>query len=151
MGAYDKHEIMGLIDTIIEENRVAVLAVDTGGAPHLRWMTPGCIHERPGTIFMVSSSRFSKVEQIQNNPNAELMVQSRALDKIINIRGKINLLNNPSIRSETLECIGRHLHTFWNLNQPENELVVLELVIEQAVVYLPQKGSRISVDFSGED
>ncbi|NLL13569.1 MAG: pyridoxamine 5'-phosphate oxidase family protein [Fibrobacter sp.] len=147
-----KHEIMGLIDTIIEENRVAVLAtVDTGGAPHLRWMTPGCIHERPGTIFMVSSSRFSKVEQIQNNPNAELMVQSRALDKIINIRGKINLLNNPSIRSETLECIGRHLHTFWNLNQPENELVVLELVIEQAVVYLPQKGSRISVDFSGED
>ncbi len=147
-----KHEVMGLVDTIIEENRVAVLAtVDNSGVPHIRWMTPGCIHERPGTIFMVSASSLSKVEQIQNNPNAEIMVQSRALDKIINIRGKINLLNNPSICAETLECIGRNLHTFWNLNQPENELVVLELVIEKAVVYLPQKGSRIAVDFSGED
>lgn len=147
-----KHEIMGLIDTIIDENRTAVLAtVDASDTPHLRWMTPGCIHERSGTVFMISAGNLSKIEQIQNNPNAEIMVQSRALDKIINIRGKINLLNNPSIRTETLECIGRHLHTFWNLNQPENELIVLELVIEQAVFYLPQKGSRITVDFSGED
>lgn len=147
-----KHEIMGLIDTIIEDNRTAVLAtVDTNGAPHLRWMTPGCIHERSGTIFMISASHLLKIEQIQNNPNAELMIQTRALDKIINIRGKINLLTNPSIRTETLECIGRHLHTFWNLNQPEDELIVLELVVEQAVLYLPQKGSRITVDFSSED
>jgi pyridoxamine 5'-phosphate oxidase len=100
---------------------------------------------------MISASNLSKIEQIQNNPNAELMIQTVALDKIINIRGKINLLDNPSIRTETLECIGKHLHTFWNLNQPENELVVLELVIEQATFYQPQKGSRVTVDFGDEE
>jgi pyridoxamine 5'-phosphate oxidase len=148
----NKQEILNLIDTIIEENRTAVLAtVDTNGVPHLRWMTPGYIHERAGTIFMISASNLSKIEQIQNNPNAELMIQTVALDKIINIRGKINLLDNPSIRTETLECIGKHLHTFWNLNQPENELVVLELVIEQATFYQPQKGSRVTVDFGDEE
>ncbi|HEX3019318.1 MAG TPA: pyridoxamine 5'-phosphate oxidase family protein [Chitinispirillaceae bacterium] len=147
----NKHEIMGLIDTIIEDNRTAVLAtVDQNGSPHIRWITPGCIQERAGTIFMISSRNFSKIGQIQNNPNAELMFQSRALDRIVNVKGKINLLNNPSIRAETLECIGRHLHTFWNLNQPDTDLLVLEMVIEQAVLYLPQKGSRITVDFSME-
>lgn len=148
----NKHEIMGLIDTLIEDSRTAVLAtVDQNGAPHLRWITPGCIQERAGTIFMISASNLSKIAQIQNNPNSEVMFQSRALDKIINVKGKINLLNNPSIRAETLECLGKHLHTFWNLNQPETELVVLELVIEQATLYFPQKGNRITVDFSRED
>lgn len=143
------HEIMGLIDTILEDNRVAVLATaDQNGLPHLRWITPGCIQERSGTIFMISAKHLSKVEQIQNNPSAELMFQTRTLDKIINVRGKINLLNNPSIRSEALECIGRHLHTFWNLHQPETDLLVLELVVEQATLYLPQKGSKEIVDFS---
>lgn len=148
----NKHEIMGLIGTILEDNRTAVLAtVDQNGSPHLRWITPGCIEERAGTIFMISAKSLSKVEQIQSNPNVELMFQTRTLDKVLHVSGKINLLKNPSIRAETLECIGRHLHTFWNLNQPETDLIVLELVIDKATYYLPLKGSRITVDFTGEE
>lgn len=144
----NKHELMGQIDSILEDNKTAILAtVDQNGAPHLRWITPGRIIEREYAIFMVSAKQLQKVEQIQNNPSAELMFQTRSLDKIINVRGKINILNNPSIRSEALEALGRHLHTFWNLHQPETDLVVLEFVIEEAIFYLPQKGNQICVKF----
>ncbi|NLE00908.1 MAG: pyridoxamine 5'-phosphate oxidase family protein, partial [Fibrobacter sp.] len=145
-------QLMNIITAILADNRTAVLAtVDSQGKPHIRWVTPGCIVERPGTIFMVSASRFSKVEQIRNNPHGELMVQTRALDKIVTISGTINLLSNPSIRLETLECIGPHLSSFWISNQPESELVVLEFIIESATLYIPQKGSREEITFATED
>jgi pyridoxamine 5'-phosphate oxidase len=142
---------MGLIESFIEESPLAVLATaDMNGKPHIRWITPGCIKERVCTVFMVSGSHFSKISQIHENPQAELMFQTRSLDKILNVRGKINLLDNPSIQTEVIECIGPNLGSFWKSNRAENDLVVMEFVIMEAVVYNPQKGTRITVNFTEE-
>jgi general stress protein 26 len=146
------HQLMSTIATILEENHTAVLAtVDSQGKPHVRWVTPGYLLERGDTLFMVSASSFSKVEQIRHNPHAELMIQTPSLDKIVNIVGAINLLSNPSIRAEALECIGPHLNSFWISNQPESELVVLEFIIETATLYIPQKGIREQISLATED
>lgn len=144
----EKYEIIGLINKLIEESRTAVLAtVDKNGIPHIRWITPGCIEERTGAIFIISSQTFSKVKHIQSNPAVELMFQNPNLETILNVTGRANILKNPSIRSETLECIGKNLNTFWRINELEEEIVVLEIIIEKATVYFPLQGNREIVSF----
>lgn len=146
-----RSEIMALIESMVEEASVAILAtVDSDCAPRIRWMTPGCIRQRPGAIFMVSGSQMAKVDQIRENPRAQMIFQNRYLDKVITATGKINLLSNPSIRAETLECIGKHLHTFWKINQPDSELIVLEFIVEEATLYIPHKGDTVTVNFMEE-
>jgi pyridoxamine 5'-phosphate oxidase len=77
--------------------------------------------------------------------------QTRSLDKIINVEGKVNLLDNPSIRSEVLEVVGPRLVAFWKINVDERDLLVLETVIEKATYYLPMKGTKETVIFGREE
>ena len=146
-----REKIFDLIESVIDDTRAAVLVtVDKDCVPHARWVSPGCLRERTGAIFMVSRSGSSKVEQLSVNPSSEMLFQSRTLDKILHVSGKINLLYNPSIRSEVLECIGGHLHQFWKIDQPESELVVLEFIIEKVVLYTPMDGLKEVVGFNAE-
>ncbi|NLG18185.1 MAG: pyridoxamine 5'-phosphate oxidase family protein [Fibrobacter sp.] len=146
-----RHQVFALIEEMIDETSAAVLVtVDKEKLPHVRWVTPGCIGERQGAIFMVSGSQSAKVEQIRANPSAEMLFQTKTLDKILHVSGRINLLFNPSIRAETLECIGRNLHVFWKITPPESELVVLEFIISGAMLYVPQSGLRETVKFEAE-
>jgi len=148
----NNHEMVILIESIIEESKTVVLAtVDKDCIPHMRWVTPCCIRQRAGYIYMITSPGLSKIQHIQNNPMVEMMIQTRQLDKVVNVRGKVFITDNPLIRSEVLECIARNLQSFWKISSSEEDLVVMEMVIEKAHLYLPQKGSRELVDFeSGE-
>jgi general stress protein 26 len=92
----------------------------------------------------------SKVDHIQSNSNAELMFQTRSLDKIVNINGTVTVLDNPSLCSEVLECIGKHLHAFWKINSSKSELVVIEFLFNSATLYNPQNGTKITISFAGE-
>lgn len=146
-----RHQFKGIIESIIDETHTAILAtVDSQGAPHIRWMTPGCIEDRPEAFFMITTSRMSKVDHIQSNSQAELMFQSRSLDKIVNISGSATVLDNPSLRSEVLECVGKHLHSFWKINTSESELVVIEFLFNSATQYNPKNGTKITISFAGE-
>jgi general stress protein 26 len=146
-----KQDIINMIELIIEETHAAVLStVDSEGFPHSRWMTPGLIEERTGALFMISALDLAKINQIQNNPRGEMLFQTMSLEKIINVSGRINILDNPSIRSEVLESIGKHLHALWKINESEKELVVLELIIERATLYNPISGLKTTINFSGE-
>lgn len=147
----NRHEIMGIIRSLIDQTHTAVMStVDEHCIPHLRWITPGCTEEKTGSIFLISDSHFSKIFQIKNNPKVEMMFQTASLDKIVNVTGTVEIIDNPLIRSEVLECVGKHLHAFWNITIPERDLVALELVIEKVVMYNPQKGTKTTVDFSSE-
>jgi pyridoxamine 5'-phosphate oxidase len=141
-------EVMGLIETILCDTHTAVLAtIDKEGNPKMRWVTPGCLNERPDALYMISASNFAKIIQIQHNNLSEIMIQTKALDKVINIRGCISILKNPGLRSKVLENIGKYLSAFWKVNRPEDEMVVLEFVIDEATVYYPMKGTKIIVPF----
>jgi hypothetical protein len=51
LGAMDSHEVMKRVVAIIEAHGTGLLAtVDQDGNPHLRWLTPAMLRERPGAI-----------------------------------------------------------------------------------------------------
>ncbi len=147
-----KREFLAKLETLLAEAHTAILATtDQSGNPHMRWMTPTFIKGKPGAIYAVTSSNFGKVTQLKTHPNVEWMLQSPALDVIISIKGKMNLLDNPSIRSEVLEAVGPSLRVFWKINQAERDLLVLETIIEETTFYLPMQGTKQTIKYNRED
>jgi len=145
------YALMSEIDSLIDDAKAAVLAtVDAEGRPQIRWITPGTISERPGFLFIITSDAFAKVAQATEHPKASIQLQTRSLDKVLNLQGSLSVLTNPSIRSETLERIGKRLHAFWKLPASRRELVVLEFTITQAVMYDPQNGVKHEMLLTGE-
>lgn len=144
----DIHGIMGKIEEILEDSKTGVLAtVDTSGRPHMRWMTPAIVHGRPGAIFAVTSPQFAKAIHLASHSEAEWMLQTRALDEIVNIKCKINLIDNPSIKSEILEAAAKKLTAFWKVNTGM-DFIVLETILEEAAYYNPMKGLKEVINFS---
>jgi len=142
-------EIMCKLEEILEEVKAGILVtIDANGRPHMRWMTPSCIKDRPNTIFTVTSPQFPKVEDLNIHPYGEWMIQTRSLNQIVNLRGKVNLLNQPSLKSELLENIGDRLTMFWKVNENKMDFLVLETVIEEGIYFEPMKGIKEKVFFA---
>ncbi|MEW5815837.1 MAG: pyridoxamine 5'-phosphate oxidase family protein [Spirochaetota bacterium] len=144
-----RNEIMSELGLLLTDVNAGILATtDKAGNPHMRWMTPAILKDRAGVIFAVTSPKFNKSIQLQNNRHVEWMFQTPLLDKIILIKGRVNLLDNSSIKAEVLEAIGPRLTVFWKLNEDERNLIVLETVIEEATYFLPMKSRKIRVSFT---
>jgi len=136
------------LERLIEEVKTGLLAtVDGNGKPHMRWMTPAVLKDRPGALYAITSKNFAKREQLDKNSSVEWMFQSRSLNKIMYIDGKVNLVDNSSMRNEVLEVVGPSLRVFWNVNTDETSLIVVETVMESGLLFLPMKGGRVQVKF----
>lgn len=146
------NQLMMIVDEILNSAKAAVLAtIDENGDPCIRWMTPAVLKGRPGTLFTITAPGQDKVCQIKENSRVEWMIQSPSLAKVINLKGKVNVLRNPAIKSEVMENIGDRLTVFWRVNPSQlTDYVVLETVIEEGTYYLPMKGKKETVDFKGE-
>ena len=139
----NKRDVMATLEMILNEAHTAVLAtVDDQGRPHLRWMTPALIGGREGAVFAVTSPGFDKTRQLEKHPEVEWLFQTPLLDTVVMARGRINVLDNPSILAEVLESLGPYMHSFWRLQGEAREMVVLETIIEEAVCYWPLKGRK---------
>jgi pyridoxamine 5'-phosphate oxidase len=144
----DSHEVINRIGAIIEAHGTGVLAtVDQDGNPHVRWLTPTLLRERPAAIYAITAPGFSKVVQVRSHPRVEWMFQTPTLDEVISVRGTINAVENPSLRAEVLEALGQRLNTFWKTAHDARDLVVLETVVEEATRYLPMEGRKDVVRF----
>jgi len=144
----DSREVMNRVGAIIEAHGTGLLAtVDQEGNPHLRWLTPTMLRERPGAIYAITAPSFSKVIQIRTHPRVEWMFQTPTLDEVVSVRGAINVVENPSLRAEVLEVLGPRLGTFWKLARDARDLVVLETVVEEATRFLPMEGRKDVVRF----
>jgi general stress protein 26 len=144
----NKNEVLGEISRIIDEVGTAVLGtVNAEGKPDLRWVNPVMLRGRSNAIFMVTYPGSKKVKELQENPRAQWLFQTRPLDVIVTVDGRVNTLENPSIRSEVLEVVGPRLHAFWKITPDERDLMVLETVIERAVYYKPMQGLKVPVEF----
>ena len=113
----------------------------------IRWMTPILIRGRKGVIYAVTPQNSRKVQHILHNPDVTWMIQTRSLSQVINIYGKTNVIENPSLKTELLETVGDRLTMFWKINEEIDEFVVLETVIEKASYYEPLKGSSYTIQF----
>lgn len=146
----DKREVLDQFESLLAESKVAVLAtVNSEGGPAMRWVTPVLIPGRPGFIYALTSPGFRKVSHIRANPLVEWMVQTSNLNKIVTVKGKAEVLDNPSIKSEVLEAIGPRLQVFWRVN-PETEFVVLETEILSITYFPAMQKNKVTVDFGGE-
>jgi pyridoxamine 5'-phosphate oxidase len=144
----EKREVLAAIENIVDEVKTAIFAtVDREGRPRMRWVTPALLRGRSGALYFITYPGSAKVEQIAGNPNAQWIFQTRALDRIITVDGKVTVIDNPSMRSEVLEVVGPRLTAFWKINLDERDLLVIETIIEKAVHYRPMKGERETVDF----
>ena len=141
-------ELMDVVVSILESVRAAVLTtVDQDGKPRARWMIPAILPGHEGTIYAVTSPQFSKVHDLRRQPEAEWMFQTLSLNQVVNLRGRLNLIDNPSLKAQILEAIGARLHAFWKLTNEETDFVILETTIAEATYYFPMKGKKETVSF----
>jgi general stress protein 26 len=143
-----QHELMNKLTEIIDETKTGVLAtVDPENKPHLRWMTPAVLRDRQTALFAVTCPDFSKALHIKSNPKVDWMFQSKQLNRIVHVSGKVNMIENPSLKNEVLEVLAPRLDVFWKVNCSSAEFVVLETVIEEASYYEPLTNTREVVTF----
>lgn len=144
----NQHEILYKVEQILEDSKTGVLAtIDQDGNPRMRWMTPAILKGRPDVLFAITSPDFEKVAQLDAHVNVEWMIQTRALDQVVNLRGRINVLDNPAIRSEVMEHLAKKLTVFWKVNPQNTDFIVLETIIEEATFFRPMKGYKETVRF----
>jgi len=147
----NSREMMRKIETILEDAKAGILATtDAQGQPHARWMTPVLLDQWPESLFAVTAPDFPKIMQLDANNRVEWMLQTRALDQVINIRGGINVLDNPSLKAQIMEAIGKKLTVFWKVNKDKTDFVILETVIDEACWSAPVKGLKEVVTFRQE-
>ena len=137
----EKKEILDVLTSIVDESHVGVLAtVDSeaasGGAPSMRWMTPSMISGRPGFLYAITSPHFRKVKHVGDNPEVEWMIQTRDLNRIVSVRGRARVVDNPSLKSEVMEAIGKRLEVFWRVNR-KTDFLVLETEIHIVTFFRP--------------
>lgn len=145
----DPREVMDRVAAILDAHGTGLLATtDAEGAPHVRWLTPAVLRDRPGAIYALTAPRFAKVAEVRARPRVEWMFQVPTLAEIVTVRGRMSVVDNPSLRQEVLEAVGPRLRTFFQLARDGRDLVVLETAIEEAVHYLPLDGRKTVVRFS---
>lgn len=143
-----KREIILKIEELLADAGCGVLAtVSDEGSPRIRWMTPTIIQEDANLIYAVSSMEFKKARDLERNANASWMFQKKDLREVVNITGKINMIDNPSLKSRIIEKIGNKLHVFWKINEDPSNFIVLETVISEAVYFDPVKNITEKVVF----
>ena len=146
----DKAAVMHKLALLIEDSKTGILATtDHSGLPHLRWLTPAILKDRPYNIFCVTCCDSQKVADLSDNPDVQWMIQNRPLTEIITIKGKVNIVDNPAMKSEVIEAIGHRLEIFWKANCDKRQFIVLETIIEEAVYFKPMQGLRETVSFKG--
>jgi pyridoxamine 5'-phosphate oxidase len=144
----DKAAMMDKIEQLLDDSKCAVLAtIAEENIPRLRWMTPTVLQEEKHTLYAVTSSGFKKVKHLIHNENVCWMVQNKALTEVVTLSGKINIIDNPSLKTKIIEKIGNRLNIFWSLNRDSTDFIILETVIKEATYFQPLKSLKETVQF----
>ena len=145
----DIRAMFDALDRLIENSKIAVLTtVDGDGRPHSRWMTPALVRGSETVLYAVTSPQHAKASHIAANPNVEWMFQTKAVGEVLNVSGKANIIDNPSVKADVLEAIGGNLTNFWKTNPDFSELIVCETVIEEFRYFKPMTGESVSLKMS---
>ncbi|MBD3344613.1 MAG: pyridoxamine 5'-phosphate oxidase family protein [Chitinivibrionales bacterium] len=144
----NSREIWKELEIIIDQAKTAVLATaDKKGRPHMRWVTPAIVDNRFGSIFMITSPGFAKVNHILAMPEVEWLFQTTNLDTIISINGTMKINRNASLNSEIREIVSTRLGTFWKLNKDPHDTVVLETMVTNSMLFKPLQGTKDIITF----
>jgi general stress protein 26 len=141
-------EMLNRVEVILEDSKAGILSTITpDGVPHMRWLTPLILKQRPGCIYAVTAPGSAKTIDIDSMPQVEWMLQTRGLTEIVNLKGTITAVDNPALKSEIFDILGPRLTVFWKANPEKDEFIVLETAITEAMWLRPMKGIRETVKF----
>lgn len=144
------HEMLAKLEEVLGKAKTGILAtVGKDGQPHMRWMTPTFLRGRPGFLYAVTSPSFTKMADVREHAQVQWMIQTPSLREICAVEGVLRVIDNPSLKNEIIEAIGRILFVFWKVN-PGSEFVVLETRLTRATYFCPLRGVKETVNFSGE-
>ena len=143
-----KKELIDRITFTLEDAKTGVLATtDMKGHPRMRWMSPLIFPSNHNVLYAVTSPHFAKTLQLEKHPDVEWMLQTRSLNEVIYLHGKINLIDNPSLKAKIIEAIGKRLHIFWKIENNETDFIILETIIDEGIYFLPMEGKKETVSF----
>lgn len=141
-------ELINRVEFILDDAKAGILStIDSDGNPHMRWLTPIVLKQRPGCIYAVTTPGSTKTIQIESKPNVEWMLQTRGITEVINLKGVITAVDNPALKSEVFDSLGSRLTVFWKANPDKDEFIVLETAIEQATYFKPMKALKQIINF----
>lgn len=143
-------ELLAVLERMLEVSPYAVLA--TAGAdaqPRARWMAPGTVRGRPGFLYCFTGAGFRKVEELSANDRVEWLCTSPDHSEVLQVEGRMVVLDNPALKAEVQEAIGARLATFWSLEEDPGDVVVLETVITRIRYSRPSEGHREEVLIDG--
>lgn len=140
----DTREMLSILDRLLDTTKAAVLSnVGADGTAQARWMSPALVRGRDGYLYAVTSPAFQKTADLKKTPGVTWLLQSKDIDEVLTLRGKIVIVDNPSVKAEAIEAIGHKLGTFWKLNK-DGDHVVLETIIEEFEYFKPATGAKSS-------
>ncbi|GAB6189883.1 hypothetical protein JCM30566_16250 [Marinitoga arctica] len=146
----NKKEILLKIDELISKSKTGLLAwIGKNDYPETRWMSPGLLSHISDSIFAITLSDFPKINDLKKNDKVQWMFQNPGLTEIINVYGRINIIEDSGFKSEALETLSRNLVAVWKL-EDNTDFVVLETIIDKAVYYDTMKGIKVSTNFEEE-
>ncbi|POQ98537.1 hypothetical protein AU468_13210 [Alkalispirochaeta sphaeroplastigenens] len=139
----NSRELLDALERVLDSSSRGVMAtVDSQGGPRLRWMVAGTLRGASGYVYAVTSPGFRKVAELDKNPRVSWMFQDEKMDEIIHLRGEARVVDNPSLKADVLEAIGKDLANFWRANAMESDLVVIETVPDEIEVFSVSRGER---------
>jgi general stress protein 26 len=146
----NKCDFLKAADVLLSEVRTAVLAtVSSDNEPRMRWMSPVFLKGHDDCLYCVTSPSFNKTGDLKSNKTVQWMIQSKTLDRIITLNGKIDIVENISLRAEVIEKLGTALTPFWTVNENTSDIVVLETEVSSGVIFYPSKGRKEYASFGG--
>lgn len=143
----NKHDILKKVSELIRESPIAVFAaVHKESKPHISLMKPAIIPSETDSIFTLTPLHFLDELDLINHPEGEWMIQNKAIDEIINVKGEIDFFSNPTVNSEVMKAMGGHL-LYWEDDKRRMEYLVMEMTIKSIHYFLPITGKHELVHF----
>lgn len=146
----DAKQLIAKVHHLIDNAGAAVFTTSDKSAPFSRWMTPVLIDNYGPVIYACSVPAAKKIEHIKKCPRGEWMIQSRDLREIVNLAVDVRIIENPSLRAELMDILGPRLNMFFRANADSEDWVVLESRIISGEYFMPVKGYREKVEFTGK-
>ncbi len=139
----DGKQLLLELDSVLDTKRTGVLStIDEKGFPQMRWMTPGIIPGQEGRIYCLANPDSLKVNQLEHNSQVGWMFNSGNMDRVISLKGRGKILQNPDLAGTVMEALGGNLANFWKLNHDPSHLLIIETIIEEIELYRPADGTR---------
>ena len=142
-------ELLIKLEILLQDSKTGILAlVNKEGRPEMRWLTPVLLPKRPGCLFAITSLNYPWVQALRIHQEVQWSIQRATLNEIIHLNGKINVVDNPSLKLEVMQALGNKWCALWVADSRQSESAVLETVIELGRYYRPLQAEKITVGFS---